>query len=93
MFPPYLSCYVAVCPALYLVMHAISSQLNISVTPRKGMGLLWPSTLSESPEAIDRRTTHEAKPVVSGRKFAANTWIHLYNYQVPNLWGCTGTFE
>jgi hypothetical protein len=31
--------------------------------------------------------------VHSGTKFAANSWIHLYNYEVPNLWGCTGTFD
>ena len=67
--------------------------LNISVTPRKGKALLWPSTLDEDPSSIDRRTTHEARPVLRGRKFAANSWIHLHDFMKPNLWGCTGTFD
>jgi prolyl 4-hydroxylase len=36
---------------------------------------------------------HEAKAVVKGRKFAANSWIHLFNYVEPNLYGCTGSFD
>lgn len=35
---------------------------------------------------------HQAMPVKKGLKYAANAWIHLYNYKVPNLWGCTGSF-
>lgn len=42
---------------------------------------------------IDPRTLHEAKPVIKGKKFAANSWIHLFDYTVPNLWGCTGVFD
>ena len=63
------------------------------VKPKKGKALLWPSTLSENPEQQDIRTMHEARPVVKGIKFAANSWIHLYNFMEPNLWGCTGTFD
>jgi hypothetical protein len=36
---------------------------------------------------------HEARPVVVGTKFAANTWIHQYDFKKANLWGCTGTFD
>mgnify|MGYP005993173991 FL=1 len=36
---------------------------------------------------------HEAKPVIKGTKYAANSWIHLYNYAKSNLWGCTGAFD
>ena len=64
-----------------------------AVTPKKGRGLLWPSTLSENPEVIESRTMHEARPVIAGRKFAANAWIHLYDFSIPNLWGCTGAFD
>jgi prolyl 4-hydroxylase len=67
--------------------------LGIDVKPKKGKAVLWPSTLDSDPEKIDARTRHEAKAVVSGKKFAANSWIHLYNFEVPNLWGCTGTFD
>ena len=67
--------------------------LGLSVKPKKGQALLWPSTLSENPERTDHRTYHEAQPVIKGVKYAANTWIHLYNYRIPNLWGCTGAFD
>ena len=67
--------------------------LGISVKPKKGRALLWPSTLDADPEAQDMRTFHEAKPVINGIKYAANSWIHLYDYAKPNLWGCTGSFD
>ena len=37
-------------------------------------------------------TLLQALPVEKGLKFAANAWIHLYNYKTPNHWGCTGAF-
>jgi prolyl 4-hydroxylase len=67
--------------------------LGIAVQPKKGRALLWPSTTTANPNVIDGRTLHEAQPVISGVKYAANAWIHLYNFQIPNLWGCTGTFD
>ena len=67
--------------------------LNIAVTPKKGRALLWPSVLDSDPERQDSRTMHEAKPVIKGRKFAANSWIHLYDYVQPNLWACTGSID
>ena len=45
-----------------------------------------PSTLSDFPEDQDSRTFHEAKPVIKGLKYAANSWIHMYDYEKPNLW-------
>jgi prolyl 4-hydroxylase len=67
--------------------------LNISVKPKRGRAVLWPSTLDGRPDITDRRTVHEAKPVIKGIKYAANAWLHLYNFKVPNLWGCTGSFD
>ena len=67
--------------------------LNLSVKPKKGRGLLWPSTLNANPELQDPRTMHEARPVLKGTKYAANSWIHLYDYAKSNLWGCTGSFD
>lgn len=67
--------------------------LNLAVKPKKGKALLWPSVLNHNLEAQDPSTMHEARPVIKGLKYAANSWIHLYNYEVPNLWGCTGTFD
>lgn len=65
--------------------------LGISVKPKRGRALLWPSTLDYDPDIRDGRTTHEARPVLKGRKFAANVWIHLYNNEVAMKWGCTGS--
>lgn len=67
--------------------------LGIAVKPKKGRALLWPSVLNHWPNRIDRRTVHEAKPVIKGTKYAANAWIHLFDFQQANLWGCTGTFD
>ena len=67
--------------------------LDIAIKPKKGSALLWPSTRSDDVYKIDQRTLHQARPVIKGTKFAANTWIHSHNYAKPNLWGCTGTFD
>jgi prolyl 4-hydroxylase len=67
--------------------------LNIAVKPKRGRALLWPSVLDSDVTAIDIRTRHEAKPVIQGVKYAANAWIHLYNYAIPNLWACTGSID
>lgn len=65
--------------------------LNIRITPKKGKAVMWPNTLSEDPQLMDERTYHQALPVKKGVKYAANAWIHLYDYQKADLWGCTGT--
>ena len=57
------------------------TRLNISVTPRKGSAILWPSVLSEDPFVTDERTYHEAVTVDKGIKFSANFWIHMYEFQ------------
>lgn len=67
--------------------------LNITVKPKKGKALLWPGVYNDDPGTIDDRTIHEAQPVIRGTKFAANTWIHQYDFKTSNTWGCTGTFE
>lgn len=67
--------------------------LGISIKPKKGKALLWPSVMSDDPLLIDQRTMHEARPVIKGKKYAANAWIHLFDFAIPNLWGCTGTFD
>ena len=65
--------------------------LNLTIQPKRGRAVLWANTLDSDPQLIDERTYHQALPVVEGRKYAANAWIHVYDYQVPDLWGCTGT--
>lgn len=65
------------------------NNLNIDVEPKRGRALLWPSTLSHSPIEKDYRTRHEALPVEKGTKFAANSWIHLFNNVDAQKQGCT----
>jgi len=67
--------------------------INISVKPKKGKAVLWPSVLDDNLERQDPRTNHAAAPVIRGTKYAANSWIHLYNFEKSNLWGCTGAFD
>ena len=60
-------------------------QLNLSVQPRRGRAVLWPSVLDADPNARDGRTEHESQ-VVTGRaaKYAANYWLHLYDFEAAN---------
>jgi prolyl 4-hydroxylase len=55
--------------------------LDITVQPKKGNAVLWPSVKDESPEDKDRRTDHEALPVLKGVKYGANAWIHNRDYK------------
>ena len=68
-------------------------RLGLDVAPRKGRALLWPSVLSDAPTKRDDRTYHQAKDVLQGVKYAANAWIHSFNFRVPNRWGCSGAFD
>jgi len=65
-------------------------RLKIKNGPKLGRVILWPSVRDDAPSQIDSRTYHEAQPVVKGVKYAANAWFHLYDFQTPNLWTCTG---
>ena len=58
------------------------------VAPRKGRAILWPSVWSNDTDVTDDRTYHEALPVEKGRKYAANFWLHLYDFQGPHAKGC-----
>lgn len=62
--------------------------LGITVMPKRGRALLWPSVLNDKPLKKDFRTKHQALPVDKGVKFAANSWIHMYDYVTPQRDGC-----
>ena len=64
------------------------SELGITVTPKAGRILLWPSVLDEDPNRKDPRTDHEALPVIKGVKYAANAWIHQRDFKTPFATGC-----
>ena len=63
-------------------------QLDLTVDPEKGRALLWPSTLDSDPMKIDSRMMHQALEVEEGVKFAANGWIHMFDYKTPQSNGC-----
>ena len=63
-------------------------RLNVTVTPKRGRAVLWPSVLNHNPNKKDPRTNHEALPVIKGVKYGANAWIHQRDFKTPNLMGC-----
>ncbi len=67
--------------------------LGINIKPKKGRAVFFPDVLSNDLFSPDLRVSHKAKPVLKGQKYAVNTWIHLYDFKIPNLWGCTGLFD
>ena len=50
--------------------------LGVTVQPKVGRAVLWPSVLDENPHQVDERTIHEALPVTAGLKYGVNSWIH-----------------
>lgn len=61
---------------------------NLTVFPKQGRALLWPSVLNDQPGKIDIRTEHQALPVERGVKFAANVWVHERDFRTPLHLGC-----
>lgn len=64
------------------------SQGHLTIEPKRGKALLWPSVLSSNPEIKDERTYHEALPVLKGEKYGANVWIHQYDFKMPYKKNC-----
>ena len=66
--------------------------LNLTVEPKPGRALFWPSVRDDDPSATrnhdDPRTTHEALTVEAGVKLAANMWQHQYDFQEALAAGC-----
>eukprot|EP00040_Diaphanoeca_grandis_P012302 m.62455 g.62455 ORF g.62455 m.62455 type:complete len:447 (+) comp23158_c0_seq1:267-1607(+) len=62
--------------------------LNITVKPKVGRMVLWPSMLATDNTRPDMRTTHEAMNVTSGNKKAANLWIHEFDFKTGYGLGC-----
>jgi len=62
---------------------------NLTVAPKRGAALIWPSVLDSDLEEIDERTFHTALPVKKGLKFGANAWLHLRNHSAAMEIDCT----
>jgi len=63
------------------------TDLGLVVQPKLGRAVLWPSVKGEDLLSADMRTNHEALPVIDGVKYAANLWIHLYDFKTPSRAG------
>jgi prolyl 4-hydroxylase len=51
-------------------------ELNMTVQPKRGRAVIWPSVLDAFPHQPDLRTNHQALPVIKGLKYGANAWLH-----------------
>jgi prolyl 4-hydroxylase len=63
-------------------------RLGITVSPKRGKAVIWPSVLNEKPDVKDHRTDHQAMPVKKGVKYGANAWLHQRNFKDPYDRGC-----
>jgi prolyl 4-hydroxylase len=63
--------------------------LDITVMPKRGRVLVWPSVLDHRPNMEDSRTKHQALPVEKGIKYGANAWIHQRDFKDAHNRGCT----
>ena len=63
------------------------NDLGLVVTPKLGRAILWPSVVAADLLTGEKNTHHEALPVERGIKFAANLWIHLYDFKTPSRSG------
>jgi prolyl 4-hydroxylase len=61
---------------------------GLTVMPKKGRVLLWPSVLDEDPNAADLRTEHQALDVEKGLKYGANAWVHQRDFKTPHNASC-----
>ena len=50
----------------------------------------WPHGKPTNPRAKDDRTHHEAQPVIVGKKYAANYWIHGDDFKNAMASACDG---
>lgn len=55
--------------------------LGLTVMPKRGKAVIWPSVLDSDPNAKDGRTEHQALPVIKGRKYGANAWLHQKDFK------------
>jgi prolyl 4-hydroxylase len=62
--------------------------LDLTVEPKRGRALIWPSVLDEDPHQIDLRTNHQALRVIKGLKYGANAWLHHRSVVSATELGC-----
>jgi prolyl 4-hydroxylase len=62
--------------------------LNLTVSPKKGRAVMWPSVLNDDPNSKDSRTNHAALAVDKGIKYGFNAWIHQRDFKSAHEWNC-----
>ena len=63
------------------------TDLDITVTPKVGRVLIWPSVYDSDPMEKDPRMTHEAMPVEAGIKFGSNACMCCFTLFLIVLMG------
>lgn len=61
---------------------------ELTIMPKLGRAVIWPSVVDAYPNLPDRRARHGAEKVVKGIKYGANAWIHQRNYKDSYSKGC-----
>lgn len=51
------------------------NDVGVTVMPKQGRALIWPSVKDQNPSQKDERTHHEALAVIKGVKYGANAWV------------------
>mmetsp|Transcript_40425 Transcript_40425/g.80999 ORF Transcript_40425/g.80999 Transcript_40425/m.80999 type:complete len:115 (-) Transcript_40425:111-455(-) len=69
------------------------ANLGKTVPAVKGSAVLWPSVMNHSPDTDEPMTFHEGLPPDAGIKYAANVWVHMYDYRTPASLGCPFAFK
>ena len=69
------------------------ADLNEIVPAVKGSAVLWPSVMDSDPDSDEPLTNHEGMPPDEGIKYAANVWVHNYDYRTPSGNGCPMSFK
>ncbi|EOD40733.1 hypothetical protein EMIHUDRAFT_222496 [Emiliania huxleyi CCMP1516] len=64
------------------------ADIDETVPAVKGSAVLWPSVRNDDPDEDEPRTHHEGLPPDVGVKYAANVWVHNYDYRTPSANGC-----
>jgi prolyl 4-hydroxylase len=65
------------------------NELNITVLPKRGRALVWPSVLNDHPHQQDTRLNHQGLPPnPGGIKYGMAAWYHMNDYKKAEALGC-----
>ena len=57
--------------------------LDLTIQPKRGRVVIFPNVLNHLPNKEEKRTRHEALPVVEGVKYAVSMYVHQKDYKTP----------